>query len=164
MPSVLEATRDNQARLKSAKTERANIVSTDVVFVQSSTEMNSGFTLTGVLDSTGGFHAVVQLGSRSSLNVNGSTVPRLQTEVNFVVEPLEPNPERARFLRMRDQLKDQYEGRYVAIHEGRVVDSDPDAAAVLDRFCEMFGEEVSVYFGFVGEEPGVIVPGVDSIP
>lgn len=163
MPTTLKATCDNQARLRRAKTGRGEIAIADVRFPHL-TETNLGLTLASSVGYTNGVLAFVQPSQGWTLYVSGSTAPTVGPEKNFEVEALEPNPERAWFLRMKDQLKDQYEGRYVAIHEGRVVDSDPDAAALLDRFCETFGEEVSVYFGFVGEEPELIVPGVDSIP
>lgn len=43
-------------------------------------------------------------------------------------------------------------GRYVAIHGGRIVDSDESRPALVSRFFAAYGD-VPVYIGFIGKEP-----------
>jgi len=57
--------------------------------------------------------------------------------------------ERAAFHELLPDLRARYAGRFVAVHGGAVVDSDPSSASLVRRFFERFGEE-SVYLGYVG--------------
>lgn len=43
------------------------------------------------------------------------------------------------FETMREELRKQYPGQYVAIYRGKVVDSDPDDGVLIDRFYEKYG-------------------------
>jgi len=43
------------------------------------------------------------------------------------------------FWALREQLLDQYEGQYVAIHQGRVVDHDTDKLKLGLRVYQRFG-------------------------
>ena len=45
---------------------------------------------------------------------------------------------------MREKLKEQYPGQYVAIYEGLVVDSDVNESSLIGRFYRMYGN-VPVY-------------------
>jgi len=45
-----------------------------------------------------------------------------------------------------------YRGRFVAIHDGLVVDSDTARSTLVRRFLQQFGDS-SVYIGYVGEVP-----------
>lgn len=47
--------------------------------------------------------------------------------------------ERAAYVQLEDSLRPQYEGRYVAIRNGQVLDSDEDELALIDRVYERFG-------------------------
>jgi len=48
-----------------------------------------------------------------------------------------------------------YEGRYVAVYEGRIVDSDPDEAGLAERFYSNYGY-VPVYIHKVGIEDDLV--------
>ncbi len=65
------------------------------------------------------------------------------------------------FAAHRASLAASFGGRYVAVHEGRVVDADADLSALVDRFFRAHGN-VPCYFDFVGDEPAsalAAVPG-----
>lgn len=45
------------------------------------------------------------------------------------------------FLAQQDELRKTYPGQFVAIHEGRVVDADPDEFVLDDRIEDKYPEE-----------------------
>src|SRR3989304_5710983 len=59
--------------------------------------------------------------------------------------------EQQAFQAMREELKKEYAGKYVAIHGGRVVDSNTDESALIGRFYKTHGN-VSVYIDKIGEK------------
>lgn len=62
--------------------------------------------------------------------------------------------ERGVFVARLPELRQQYPGRFVAVHAGVVVDADESRAALVRRFFERFGD-VPVYIGYVGGPPPV---------
>lgn len=62
--------------------------------------------------------------------------------------------EKAAFERLHASLRDQYDGMFVAVHRGHVVDSDPDLQSLVSRFFSEYGD-VSVYVGYVGSQPPI---------
>ena len=73
-------------------------------------------------------------------------------------EDLEEAPfwkEVAAFNQMPQPEIDRYFGQYVAVYQGRIVDSDPDEAELALRFYRTWGY-VSVYIHKVGTEEGLI--------
>ena len=60
--------------------------------------------------------------------------------------------ERRWFEVNKTSLMPRLEGRYVAVQGGRVADSDKDLTDLVDRFFSKRGT-VSVYFGYIGDEP-----------
>src|SRR5208282_6354559 len=59
------------------------------------------------------------------------------------------------FLRLLPQLLATHRGQYVAIHEGKVVDSDPDDIALVQRVHARVGY-VPIHVGLVTEQPVVV--------
>src|SRR3954447_8856344 len=57
------------------------------------------------------------------------------------------------FLDMGPELREAHRGRYVAVHEGKVVGSGTDKVAVALRAYEEFGY-VPIYVGLVSDAPG----------
>ena len=73
-------------------------------------------------------------------------------------EALEEAPfwkEVAAFNQMPQPEIDRYFGQYVAVYEGRIVDSDFDEAELALRFYRTWGY-VSVYIHKVGTEEGLV--------
>jgi len=66
--------------------------------------------------------------------------------------------EKCAFIGLLPSLVATHLGQYVAVHDGKVVDADPSQRALVGRFFERFGDEASVYIGFVGPPPAVRVP------
>jgi hypothetical protein len=62
--------------------------------------------------------------------------------------------ERAAFRRLLPTLLSTFRGRYVAIHEGQVIDSDEDQIALALRVYAKGYRQV--YVGLVSEEPPVL--------
>ena len=60
--------------------------------------------------------------------------------------------EYAAFLRMLPDLLQTHRGQYVAIHEGKVVDSGDDKLAVALRAYDKYGY-IPIYVGLVAERP-----------
>jgi hypothetical protein len=74
-----------------------------------------------------------------------------------IIGAREPSPgkwerEREAFLRLRPSLLATHEGKYVAIHEGKAVDSAEDEIALGLRVYSKFGY-VPIYVGMVSAEP-----------
>jgi hypothetical protein len=66
--------------------------------------------------------------------------------------------ERDAFGYLLPSLLASYRGRYVAVHDGQVIDSDADQIALALR---VYGQGLrQVYFGLVSEEP----PQITRIP
>ena len=62
----------------------------------------------------------------------------------------------AAFVRLKPSLLSSYRGKYVAIHEGKVVDSGDDQIAVALRAYSNYGY-VPIYVGLVSDEAHPIV-------
>ena len=60
--------------------------------------------------------------------------------------------EYAAFLRMLPDLLQTHRGQYVAVHEGKVVDSGDDKVAVALRAYDKYGY-LPIYVGLVAERP-----------
>jgi hypothetical protein len=60
--------------------------------------------------------------------------------------------EESAFYRLLQDLYPAYEGRYVAIHEGIVVDADASSSVLARRFYNTYGDDAPVYIGYVGRE------------
>ncbi len=59
------------------------------------------------------------------------------------------------FLRMLPELLATHRGRFVAIHEGRVVDDDADDIALVRRVHKQIGY-VPIHVGLVTNQPPVV--------
>ena len=67
------------------------------------------------------------------------------------------------FEAMREQLLEEYEGKFVAIHQGKVIDFDDDERALFIRVLSKYGVQTPIYFQQVLKEgiPIVDIPGID---
>jgi hypothetical protein len=79
------------------------------------------------------------------------------TQPVFEVAPQAPEPgkgerEYRAFLRMLPELLPEYGGKFVAIHDGRVVDSDADDITLVRRVHARVGY-VPIHVGLVSEQP-----------
>jgi hypothetical protein len=74
-------------------------------------------------------------GSEVTAIVTAAEPPPTSSPVGLYVNPARPAMEReqAAFQAMLPQLLVQYEGQYVALHQGQVVDHDTDRAALVIR-------------------------------
>jgi hypothetical protein len=70
------------------------------------------------------------------------------------------HPQRARmeeeqrsYERQREELVSKYEGQYIAMHGGQVVDSDPDMATLVQRINARFSLDEVVHIRQVTREP-----------
>ena len=59
------------------------------------------------------------------------------------------------FLRMLPELLPRYRGRYVAVHEGQVVDADADDVALVRRVHARVGY-VPLHVGLVTDRPPAV--------
>jgi hypothetical protein len=59
------------------------------------------------------------------------------------------------FLRLLPQLLGTHQGRYVAVHEGQVIDSDADDIALIQRVHARIGY-VPIHVGLVTDRPPVV--------
>ena len=84
-----------------------------------------------------------------------------QTEVPTPISPAFPWPPAPRskwereyraFLQLLPQLLVTERGKYVAIHEERVIDSDADEMALIARVLARIGN-VDIHVGLVGDQP-----------
>jgi hypothetical protein len=66
--------------------------------------------------------------------------------------------ERAAFIAMHPQLMEKYEGKWVAVYGGQVVDVDDDYATLYDRALDRYGDDTPIYFQQVVKE---VIPIVD---
>lgn len=69
----------------------------------------------------------------------------------------------AAFEAMHPQLMEKYEGKWVAVYGGQVVDVDDDDGALFDRARDKYGDDTPIYFQKVVKEviPIVDIPGID---
>jgi len=76
-------------------------------------------------------------------------------EVTLPARELSPGEREYRdFLRLLPELLPTCRGRYVAIHDGRVIDSDTDDIALVLRVRARLGP-VPIHVGLVTEAPAV---------
>lgn len=64
--------------------------------------------------------------------------------------------EKQAFLHMRDSLPKKYQNKYVAIHEGKIVESGHEKIAVGLRAYSRYGY-VPIYIGYTGDDLDEIV-------
>lgn len=83
----------------------------------------------------------------SQLVTNGNSDTALNPDRHARIVAFER--ERAAYERLADSLRSQYEGLYVAIRDGQVVDSDPDELTLITRIYDRFGY-TTVYIQKVG--------------
>jgi uncharacterized protein DUF5678 len=69
----------------------------------------------------------------------------------------------AAYVAMHRQLMEKYEGKWVAIYGGQVIDADVDDVALFDRVIDRYGEEAPIFFHKVtGNVFEVVdIPGID---
>ena len=60
--------------------------------------------------------------------------------------------EKEAYLQLYPELKGKYKGRYVAIHEGKLVDHDEDYGALFERIDDRYPDEF-VWLACVEDEP-----------
>jgi hypothetical protein len=63
--------------------------------------------------------------------------------------------ERHAFEKLAPELEERHGVVFVAVHQGAVVDSDPDLQTLVARFFERY-DEASVYFGYVGTRQPIL--------
>jgi prevent-host-death family protein len=69
--------------------------------------------------------------------------------------------ERRAFERLLPGLEQRYRGRYVAVHAGRVVGSDPDHDALFERIWQKLRGQ-TFFIGRVGGPPPIVdMPGFE---
>jgi hypothetical protein len=78
----------------------------------------------------------------ASVRFGTTTTPRLEIKAF--------ERERTAFRTLLPLLKHSHPGKFVAIHEGSVADSDTSREELVRRFFAHFGD-VSVYIGYVGQ-------------
>ena len=71
--------------------------------------------------------------------------------------------EEAAFIAMHPQLLEKYEGKYVAIYGGQLIDVDDDYAELYDRVLDKYRDETPIYFQEIVKEviPIVVIPCID---
>jgi hypothetical protein len=68
------------------------------------------------------------------------TLPAVELERDGALEMnAQFEAEKKAFWAMREQLLDQYEGQYVAVHQGRIIDHDSDKLRLGLRVYQQFG-------------------------
>jgi len=72
--------------------------------------------------------------------------------LNGATDGDEVDREMAAFIAMHPQLREQYDGLYVAIHHGQLIDFDADPLALYKRIDEQFPDEF-VWMSQVTKEP-----------
>ncbi len=75
-----------------------------------------------------------------------SLSPEARQEASQEIEHIR---ERLAFLKLLPDLAKTRFGKYVAVHDGQVVDADASLRTLVRRFSERFGD-APVYIGFVG--------------
>lgn len=71
--------------------------------------------------------------------------------------------EEAAFIAMHPQLLERYEGKWVAVYGGRVIDVDDDGGVLYDRVLDKYGDDTPIYFQEIVKEviPTFTIPGID---
>jgi len=71
--------------------------------------------------------------------------------------------EAAAFEAMREQLLEEYESKFVAVYQGKMIDFDDDERALFIRVLSQYGVRTPIYFQQVLKEgiPIVDIPGID---
>ena len=71
--------------------------------------------------------------------------------------------EAAVFEAMREQLLEEYEGKFVVVYRGKIIDFDDDERALFMRVLSKYGVQTPIYFQQVLKEgiPIVDIPGID---
>jgi hypothetical protein len=64
---------------------------------------------------------------------------------------------------MHPQLMEKYEGKWVAIYGGQVIDVDDDGGVLYDRVLDKYGDDTPIYFQEIVKEviPTFTIPGID---
>jgi len=101
---------------------------------------------------------IMPFGVVASATGDSLTVRGISARVNQVFGS-DFSAERDWFNENKAALEGSYKGRYVAVHNETVVDSDQNLAALVNRFFGAHGP-VEAYFGFVGREPSGVVAGL----
>src|SRR5437763_8587487 len=70
-------------------------------------------------------------------------------------EPSKGEREYQAFLRLLPELLPTYRGRYVAVHDGQVVDADVDDIVLVRRVHARVGY-VPIHVGLVSDQPNVV--------
>jgi hypothetical protein len=52
----------------------------------------------------------------------------------------------AAYIAMHPQLLEKYEGKWVAVYGGEVIDVDDDDVALFDRVIDRYGEDTPIFF------------------
>ncbi|MBI1925590.1 hypothetical protein HYR99_15220 [Candidatus Poribacteria bacterium] len=67
------------------------------------------------------------------------------------------------YIAMHPQLIEKYEGKWVAVYGGQVIDVDDDFATLYDRVLDKYGDDTPIFFHQVTREVFQIVniPGID---
>ncbi len=71
--------------------------------------------------------------------------------------------EEAAFIAMHPQLLEKYEGKWVAVYGGQVIDVDDDGGVLYDRVLDQYGDDTPIYFQEIVKEviPTFTIPGID---
>ncbi len=80
--------------------------------------------------------------------------PALEVHV-MVPQPGKGEREYQAFLRLLPELLPEYRGKFVAIHEGQVVDSDADDIALVQRVHARVGY-VPIHVGLVTDQRSIV--------
>jgi hypothetical protein len=69
----------------------------------------------------------------------------------------------AAYTAMHPQLLEKYEGKWVAVYGGQVIDVDVDHVALFDRVTDRYGEDTPILFHKVATNVFEVVdiPGID---
>jgi hypothetical protein len=83
----------------------------------------------------------------SALKVNDTSVEDYEGEEEdsiFYHDPRQPLmlEEEKKFVAMHEQLVSQYLGQYIAMHQGQVVDCDPDELTLVERIRLNYPDEI----------------------
>ncbi|MBM3240993.1 hypothetical protein FJZ31_32320 [Candidatus Poribacteria bacterium] len=67
------------------------------------------------------------------------------------------------FEQKREELLKEYEGKYVALYNGEIIDFDDNEGRLVDRLLEKYGHETPIYIQHVSKEgiPIFNIPGID---
>jgi hypothetical protein len=96
--------------------------------------------------------------SSESRQIGTNAKPLSQDEYNVQFEQ-----EATAFEAMREKLLEEYEGKFVAVYRGKIIDFDDDERALFIRVLSKYGVQMPIYFQQVLREgiPIVDIPGID---